>query len=75
MDKQKLFVELDNIHFKYERLASLITILQMFVSDSVDITGAPADSISNALYEIELEMDKTNEWLADMVKKADGAVC
>ena len=75
MNKQKLFAELDDIHFKYERLVSLISILQMFVSDCVDIKGTPENSISNVLYEIELEMDRTNKGLADLIKKVGGAVC
>ena len=70
MNKQKLFTELDDIHFKYERLTSLIAILQLFVSDCVDITGTPENFISNTLYEIELEMDKTNRKLADLTKEA-----
>lgn len=65
--------ELEEIHFKYERLTSLIGILQMFVAEVVDIAGAPEDSLSNALYEIELEMDKTNERLKGLMKKGDAA--
>lgn len=38
----------------------MIGILQMFVAEMVDIAGAPENSLNNALYEIEGEMEKTN---------------
>lgn len=59
--------ELDDIFFKYQRLTSLISILQTVVVESVEVTGVPADSLSNALYEVELGMDEANarleKWL------------
>lgn len=56
-------LELENIYYKYERLTSLIGILQMFTAEVVEIAGAPADSITNALFEIELEMQENNDKL------------
>lgn len=56
-------LELEDIHYKYERLTSLIGILQMFTAEVVEIAGAPADSITNALFEIELEMQENNDKL------------
>lgn len=56
-------LELEDIHYKYERLTSLIGILQMFTAEVVEIAGAPVDSLTNALFEIELEMQENNDKL------------
>lgn len=60
MSRNEFYDELDKISGKYERLESLIEILQMFVSESVEIAGAPADSLDNALYEIAESIEETN---------------
>ncbi len=60
-------IELENIHYKYERLTSLIGILQMFVTEIVEVAGAPADSLTNALFEIELEMQDNNEKFKNLI--------
>ena len=73
MSKFEFNSELENIYFKYERLTSLIGILQMFVAEVVDVAGAPAGSLTNALFEIELEMDKTNEKLKSLLNQKGGA--
>ena len=73
MNMHEIFMELDDIHFKYERLASLIGILQMYVAEVVEVSGEPADSLSNALFEIEMEMDKTNERLKKILQQKGGA--
>lgn len=54
-------LELENIHCKYERLTSLIGILQMFTAEIVEIAGAPANCLNDALFEIELEMQENND--------------
>lgn len=41
MDKHEILMKLDYIHYRYERLASLIGILQQFVAEQVEIAGAP----------------------------------
>lgn len=60
-------LELDDIFSKYQRLTSLISILQTVVEESVEVAGVPADSLANALLEIEFGMDEANarlgEWL------------
>lgn len=56
-------LELEDIHYKYERLTSLIGILQMFTAEIVEVADAPADSLTNALFEIELEMQENNDKL------------
>lgn len=72
-DRHSLDRELEEIHFKYERLTSLIGILQMFVAEVVDVAGAPEDSLNNALYEIEGEMEKTNNRLRCLFTGKGGA--
>lgn len=62
----KKILELEAIHYKYERLASLIGILQMFTAELVEIAGAPSDSLTNALFEIELELQENNENLKNI---------
>ena len=73
MNGHKLFMELDEIHYKYERLTSLIGILQQFVAEQVDIAGAPERSLTDALYEIELGMDENNRRLKGIFQKKGGA--
>ncbi len=63
MGKHKIFAELEDIYFKYERLQSLIGILQMFTAEIVEIAGAPSNSLADALFEIEIEMKKNNDKL------------
>lgn len=65
-------MELEDIQYnqyKYERLHSLISILQMFVAEVAEVTNAPADSLTDALYEIELEMGKNNERLVKLYRQ------
>ena len=59
----QFITHLEDIHYKYERLTSLIGILQQFTAEVVEIAGAPADSLTNALYEIELGMYENNDRL------------
>ena len=73
MNGHKLFMELDEIHYKYERLTSLIGILQQFVAEQVDIAGAPERSLTDALDEIELGMDENNSRLKGIFQKKGGA--
>lgn len=59
----QFITQLEDIHYKYERLTSLIGILQQFTAEVIEIAGAPADSLTNALYEIELGMYENNDRL------------
>ena len=74
MNGHKLFMELDEIHYKYERLTSLIGILQQFVAEQVDIAGAPERSLTDALYEIELGMDEANSRLKKLIEQKENVV-
>lgn len=62
-------MELDDIHYRYERLTSLIGILQLMTAEMIDVAGVPEDSLSNALYEIELEMEENNNRLKEFFSK------
>ncbi len=64
-------LELEDIHYKYKRLTSLIAILQMFTAEIVEVAGALADSLTNALFEIELEMQENNDKLKSIVLGAE----
>lgn len=72
MSKFEFDRELENIHYKYERLESLITIAQMFVSEVAEVRGAPENCLSEALFEIEQEMEKTNNRLMELIRQKGG---
>lgn len=69
----ELYRELEDIHYKYERLQSLVGILQMFVSEVAEVTNAPSDSVSNALYEIEEGLEENNDRLKSLFTRKGGA--
>ena len=66
--------ELEDIHYKYERLQSLIGILQIFFAEVAEVANTPSDSIPNALFEIEIEMKKNNDRLKSFFVGKDGAI-
>lgn len=66
-------IELENIQYRYERLASLISILQMFVAELVDVAGAPENSLTDALFEIESGMTENNEAFKKVITTKGGA--
>lgn len=72
MNKHEILMELDKIHYRYERLTSLIGILQQFIAEQVDIAGAPERSLNDALYEIELGMDENNRQLSELFQEKGG---
>lgn len=68
----KFSIELEDIHYKYERLQSMIGILQMFIAEIAEVTNVPEDSVANALYEIELGMGENNERLKKLYRRNGG---
>lgn len=66
-------LELENIHYRYERLTSLIGILQMFTAEIVEITGAPSNSLNDVLFEIGLELQENNENFKNLIWENEGA--
>lgn len=73
MIEHKILIELDDIHFRYERLTSLIGLLQQMAAEMIEVAGIPHDSLANALYEIELGMGENNNRLKDLFEKKGGA--
>ena len=67
MKDYKFSLELEDICFTYERLTSLISLLQMLVAEVAEVEGLRKDSLSYALYEIELGMDRNNEALNGLI--------
>lgn len=63
MNKSGFSAEIEDICRKYERLKSLVCILQVLTSVKVGIDSVPGECISDALFEIELEMGKANDGL------------
>ncbi len=62
-----VYSALEDICFKYERIESLIGILQMFVQEVVEIAGAPDNAVEYSLYEIEMGMRENNEKLKELI--------
>lgn len=71
MNKHSFLTELDEIHYKYKRLASMICLLQMITAEMIDVAGVPEDSLTNALFEIELGMDETNSRLKRLIEQKE----
>lgn len=72
MSKFEFARELEDIHYKYERLKSQVTIVQMFVAEVAEVRGAPENCLNDALFEIELEMDKTNDRPMGLIRQKGG---
>lgn len=66
------FTELEDIFNKYERLHSMIGILQMFTAEIVEIAGAPSNSLADALFEIELGIGEANDRLKSLFEEKGG---
>ncbi|MCI8378189.1 MAG: hypothetical protein HFH72_06645 [Lachnospiraceae bacterium] len=73
MNEHKLFMELDEIHYRYERLTSLIGLMQIMAAETIEVAGIPQKSLSDALYEIELGMEENNNCLRGLFQKKGGA--
>lgn len=58
---------LDNVLYKYERLGGLLSIMQQFTAECVDITGAPENAVSDSLFEIELGLREANKELKEII--------
>lgn len=64
----KFIRDLEDIFYRYERMQALISILQQFTAECVDIVGAPENAVSDSLFEIELGLEEAN-------KKLKGLIC
>lgn len=65
----ELYSSLEDIYYKYERMQALISILQQFTAECVDITGAPENAVSDSLYEIELGIREANKKLNEIISQ------
>lgn len=74
MAKNVSLAELDDIHSKYERLQSMVGILQMFAAETMGSTGVPSGSLANALFEIELGMSEANDRLKSVFAQEGGVI-
>lgn len=64
--------KLCDIHFKYERLGSLISCLRSLVAEVAEVRGVPEHAIEYSLYEIEMEIDRNNKEFGELI---DGERC
>ncbi|MCI9271938.1 MAG: hypothetical protein HFH11_12515 [Dorea sp.] len=62
-------IDLSDILFKYERMQSLISVLQQFTAECVEVAGAPENALSDALYEIELGLGEANEQMKAVLER------
>lgn len=54
--------QLEEMHFKYERLGALVSCLQSLIAEgAVEVTGLPENALSHALYDIEDGLYETNK--------------
>lgn len=65
----ELNTTLDDLQYKYIRLEALISIMQQFTAECVDVIGSRANAVSDSLYEIELGIHEANEIFADIICK------
>lgn len=65
MSKLGFFSELENIHYKYQRLEALISI----VSECIEVAEVSEKSLCDALYEIELQISKNNKKLKEILNQ------
>lgn len=64
------FSQLEDIHFKYERICSLISCLQSVVSEIAEVRGLPEHAVDYSLYELEIEIDRNNKKLYELIHGA-----
>ncbi len=65
--------KLDDIHFRYTRLTSLIGLLQLLAAEMIEVAGIPQDGLSDALYEIEIGMKENNNRLKEIFREQERA--
>ena len=68
----EFYSALEDIIFKYERMEAMVSVLRQFLSEGcVDIIGAPENSISYSLYEIEMGLHDNNEKIREVRDKGE----
>ena len=64
----KQVLELENIHFRYERLEALISMMQVTVSDVAEIAGLPENCLEYSLFEVEMNLRDNNNRLKGILR-------
>lgn len=65
---RELYSRLEDIHFEYERITSIVSILQQLISEGcVDVTGLPKNVMNYSLYEIETRLQDITEDLSKII--------
>lgn len=68
----KLSMALEDIEFKYERMAAMIDALQALISEGpIDVVGLPENVVSCSLCEISCEMSKNNKKLMALIRNSE----
>ena len=67
MEKTSIFIELDDLRFRYERLTGIISILHSAVAELAEVRGLRSDSLDYSLYEVENGLDSCNEELGRII--------
>lgn len=64
-----IVLELEDIHFKYERMLALVSCLQTLVAEVTEVRGVSDRAFDYALYEILLGLRDNNERLNELQLK------
>lgn len=68
----ELSSQLEELHFKYERMRALVSCLQHLVSEGViEVRGLPENTLDYALYEIECGLFESNEAFGKLIEDAN----
>lgn len=68
---RKLCNELEELSFKYERMAALLDCIHALLDEGgIVVSGLPEHALSYSLYEICMEMRSSNRKLADLQARA-----
>lgn len=65
----ELISELEDVHFKYERLEALLHLLHTVTAEVAEVAEIPEDSLNYSLYEICLNMHDNNQKLQSLTEK------
>lgn len=63
----ELTTALEDLQYKYVRLEALVSIMQQFTAECVDVIGTLENGVSNSLYEIELGLQDANKKFKDIL--------
>ena len=65
---RELYSRLEDIHFEYERITSIVSILHQLISEGgVEVAGLPENVMNYSLYEIETRLQDITEDLSKIL--------